>query len=116
MKLDKETKLFSTKSDDEEDSKDEKGAEDATPSTIEGETKAAAFLLEPVNGTVYKTALWLNKTGFWHVKARGTFYLGKEGELPLLPFTETSMSNRHDDKLHEIDRHLNRSALTQVRY
>ena len=89
-------------------------------STIEGETLGAAFLLEPMDqGIVYKTALWLNKTGDWHVKGRGTFFNGTVKNPVQLPFTEISLSSSYADRLEEIDRHINtvgEAGVIQVSY
>ncbi|MCK5745414.1 MAG: hypothetical protein KAH44_04330, partial [Oricola sp.] len=53
-------------------------------STEPGETLAAGFITEPIDGATYKTALWLDETGGWHVKARATFpVVVKDGEAEL---------------------------------
>ncbi len=77
------------------------------PSTIEGETLGAAFLTQPVNGVTYKTALWLNKTGPWHVKARATFPadLAKgEGAISLVEMVAVTV---HTITLVEVDEYIN---------
>lgn len=79
--------------------------EEGYDSTIEGKTLSAAFLLERQNNIQYKTALWLNKTGDWHVKARATFaMLGDDEDVA---FTEIFAATNHATKLVEIDKHIN---------
>lgn len=79
--------------------------EEGYDSTIEGKTLSAAFLLERKNNTQYKTALWLNKTGSWHVKARASFaMLGDEDDIA---FTEIFAATNYATKLVEVDKHIN---------
>ncbi|GJL95895.1 MAG: hypothetical protein DHS20C05_23000 [Hyphococcus sp.] len=88
------------------------------PSSIEGETKAAAFFLEPVDGNNFKTILWLNKTGDWHVKARVTYLMPEQetSELAMFFSIEGFASTEYASKLEDVDKHINSSVLTQVSY
>lgn len=81
-------------------------------STIEGDTWAAAFLTEPMNGETFKTALWLNKTGPWHVKARATFPVAPDSGEAAFSAAELASATMHAITLSEVDRHINTAAQT----
>ncbi|GEM_PF-6018036 len=102
---------------DDEDDEEEQNEGPAFPSSIEGPTKAAAFKVEPSSSkAVFKTVLWLNKTGDWHVKGRLTFPI-IENALDLgAVLTEALAHSSYEDRLAEVDRHINTGGLTQVRY
>lgn len=77
-------------------------------SRIEGVTKAGAFLLEPQNGITGKTALWLNKTGDWHIKARGTYVVAVNGDAPgSLTAAELLAAIYHTATLFNVDKYTN---------
>ncbi len=76
-------------------------------STIEAETMSGAFLLEPQEGIQAKTALWLNKTNDWHVKARATYVLAMEGTEPTLMPAELLATVFHAATLYNVDKHIN---------
>lgn len=87
------------------------------PSTIEGDTKAAAFLLESDSRrAAFKTALWLNKTGDWHVKGRATFPVAIQNGEPDFAMVEIFLSSLYDTKLNEVDVHINTTAAQTVSY
>ena len=69
--------------------------------TIEGETRSVAYLIEAgANKVELKTALWLNKTSGWHIKARATYH-------PADILTELLASVLHLARLMEVDKHMN---------
>lgn len=93
--------------------------ENAGQSTIEGKTKAAAFLVDDLinvgSGKTLKTGLWLNKTGDWHIKARVTFEHktdNVEGPAP----TEISAAAVHLVTLKMVDTHINTSVANTVSF
>ena len=93
-----------------------KSEEAGHASTIEGQTKAAAYILSPSEGVQLKTILLLNKTGDWHVKVRGTFPVKVvEGQEELAPM-ELMTNITHILALMEVDKHINTGMLTQVSY
>lgn len=93
------------------------GGEGGWTSTIEGETLSGAFLLEPKDGVTLKTALWLNKTGDWHVKARATYVAAKDGNTPQSYMAAELMAIVYfTATLYGIDYYLNSGGLTQVGY
>lgn len=86
----------------------ETAAETPADSMIEGPTIAAAFLTEPMEEKTFKTALWLNKTGPWHVKARATFPAPAEGEGQFT-VVELVSATMHAITLVEVDRRINQA-------
>lgn len=98
------------------ETKDDDEGEDAGPSSIEAETKAGAYILEPVDGRTFKTVLWLNKSGDWHVKGRATFVVEMERGQPAFSLTEILAAALYSDKLKDVDRHINSDVFTQANY
>ncbi len=90
--------------------------EDGQATSIQGDTKAAAFILEPINGKTLKTILWLNKTGDWHVKARVTYVMPEDKGDTQIFSTELFAAIAYSSKLSEVDKHINSGALTQVSF
>lgn len=88
----------------------------ATVSTIEGDTLTGAFLLEPDEGVILKTALWLNKTSDWHVKARATYVVAVEGAEPQFSVAEIYAAIFHAATLIRVDRNINASTGVAVSY
>ena len=85
-------------------------------STIKGDTKGAAFILQPQDGVTFKTALWLNQTGDWHVKARATYPVAVVDEEPQFSVLELMAAIYHSLKLAEVDGHINSAAAVEVAY
>ncbi|PQA88074.1 hypothetical protein [Hyphococcus luteus] len=80
---------------------------EGAPSAIEGETLAAGFITQPIDGESYKTAVWLNKTGPWHVKARLTYTTGLIDQDAGLSLVEMMATTIHALTLLEVDAHTN---------
>ncbi len=75
-------------------------------SQVEGETLTAGYITEPMlNGGTFKTALWLNKAGPWHVKVRATFLLPAEGGLTGPKLVEMVAATMHAVTLKDVDLH-----------
>ena len=88
-------------------------------SSIKGDTLSGAFHLVPQDGTTVKTALWLNQTGDWHIKARATYIAATNGETPQTPVpAELLATVLHAVTLHTVDRHINSSnnEIVEVSY
>ena len=83
------------------------GANSQHQSTIEGDTLSGAFMLEPQDGINAKTALWLNKTGDWHVKARATYVVNMVGEEPQIMAAELLATVFHAATLFSVDKRIN---------
>ncbi len=78
-------------------------------STEKGDALAAAYITEPQDGVTFKTALWLNKTGGWHVKARATFPVVMQGEEPQLSVVEMMSATIHTSTVVAVDKHVNQA-------
>ena len=92
--------------------------EEDVASTIEGTTIGAAFYLKSDSkDRAFKTVLWLNKTGPWHVKARSTFPVemsgGRESSLPM---AELMTGIAYSVALNMVDSHINRAGVQSVNY
>lgn len=74
-------------------------------STEPGDTLAAAFITEPMNGVTFKTALWLIETGGWHVKARATFPVGLEDGKAAISVVEMVTTTMHAAAYRDVDAH-----------
>ena len=85
-------------------------------SSVEGDTKAGAFLLTPVDGVTFKTALWVNKTGDWHVKERATFPVARNNQAPEFSSIELIAALYYALKLVEVDDHINQAKSVDVSY
>lgn len=85
-------------------------------STVEAETLSGAFLLEPQDGVTVKTALWLNKTGDWHIKARATYVLDMQAGEPQLMPAELMATVFHAATLYAVDYHINTNNGVDVSY
>ncbi len=78
-------------------------------STEKGDALAAAYITEPQDGVTFKTAMWLNKTGGWHVKARATFPVGMNGEEPQLSVVEMMSATIHASTVVAVDKHVSQA-------
>jgi hypothetical protein len=78
-------------------------------SVDKGVAMAAAYISEPLNGQTYKTALWLNKTGGWHVKVRATFPVEMKDEKPQLSIVEMVSATLHASTVVAVDKHVNQA-------
>ena len=93
-----------------------KKRDDDGPTSIEGQTMAGAFILESSsNKAAYKTVLWLNKTGPWHVKGRATFVVEMERGEPQVSVPEMLLSSKYSEKLLEVDRYINQPQAVSYR-
>ncbi len=89
-------------------------SDETRKSSIEGKTRAAAFITHPLEGVTFKTALWLNKTDDWHVKARATYPVAVGDAEPQFSIVELVAAIMHSMALLEVDMHINDVQAVEV--
>lgn len=101
----------------EDDDVDADTAAPDLPSSIEGPTREAVFVLQSESQSVtFNTLLWLNKTGDWHVKGRYSHpaALGFMDIAGLL--AEAVALGVYEHRLAEVDLHINTVGAQTISY